>query len=153
SGAATYLGLTRRGPGVGPGEPAKYYADGPRNFMRVVPADDVQSAAIATYMKNHHVKRASVLIDNYPYGEGLAEGFANAARKLGITVVSSDHWDAKAKNYRGLANRVARARPDAVFVAGYMPENAPQLVKDLRAALPDAQLIGPDGMNEATTLV
>src|SRR5262249_37551134 len=150
SGAATYLGLTRRGPGVGPGEPAKHYAGGPRNFLRVVPADDVQAAAIATYMKDHDLKRAYVLIDSYPYGEGLADGFAHAAQKLGITVVGSEHWDAKAKNYRTLASLVARARPQAVFVAGYMPENAPQLVKDLRAVLPHAQLIGPDGMNEAT---
>lgn len=153
SGTATYLGLTRGGPGVGPGEPAKYYKGGPRNFVRVVPADDVQAAAFATYMKDHGLRRAYALMDNFPYGEGLGEGFAHAARKLGITVAGSAHWDAKAKNYRELAGRVARAHPDAVVIAGYIFENAPQLVADLHKALPRAQLIGSDGMNQPETLV
>src|SRR3954465_2707940 len=72
SGTATYLGLTRRGPGVGQGDPARYYPGGRRNFARVVPADDVQSAAIATYLKDHGLSRAYVLMDRDPYGEGLA---------------------------------------------------------------------------------
>jgi branched-chain amino acid transport system substrate-binding protein len=153
SGTATYLGLTRAGPGVGPGEPAKYYGAGPRNFVRVVPADDVQSAAVAKYMKDHGLKRPYVLMDDFAYGQGLADGLAYAARKLGIPVVGRAHWDAKAKDYRALAKRVARANPDTVLIAGYIFENAPQLIKDLRAALPDAQLIGPDGMNQPETIV
>ncbi|TMK69041.1 MAG: hypothetical protein E6G49_12955 [Actinobacteria bacterium] len=53
SGSTTYLGLTRSGPGVGPGEPASFYGGGARNFVRIVPADDVQGAAVATYLKDH----------------------------------------------------------------------------------------------------
>jgi len=153
SGSATYLGLTRAGPGVGAGEPAKHYAGGVRNFLRVVPADDVQSAAVATYMKDHSLSRAYVLADRDPYGEGLAEGFKHAARRLGIQVVGNSHWDAKARRYTSLAKLVASARPDAVFVAGYVFENGPRLVRDLRAALPSALLIGPDGMNQPATIV
>jgi branched-chain amino acid transport system substrate-binding protein len=153
SGTATYLGLTRSGPGVGPGEPAKYYKGGPRNFVRVVPADDVQAAAFAIYMKDHGLRRAYALMDSYPYGEGLAEGFAHAARKLGISVAGSAHWNAKAKNYRELARRVAREHPDAVVIAGYLFENGPQLVADLHKAVSHAQLIGSDGMNQPATLV
>jgi branched-chain amino acid transport system substrate-binding protein len=153
SGSATYLGLTRSGPGVGPGEPASHYKGGTRNFVRLVPADDVQSAAAATYLNDHGMDRAYVLTDKEPYGIGIGEGFSFAARKLGMTIAGTAQWNAKAKDYPALAKRVARARPDAVLIAGYVFENAPQLVKDLRAALPDAQLIGPDGMDQPSSFV
>jgi ABC-type branched-subunit amino acid transport system substrate-binding protein len=48
---------------------------------------------------------------------------------------------------------VARTRPAAVFLGGHVVDNAPQLIKDLGAALPHAQLIGPDAMNEPSTIV
>jgi branched-chain amino acid transport system substrate-binding protein len=153
SGSTTYLGLTRNGPGVGPGEPASFYHGGSRNFVRIVPADDVQAAAIATYLKDHRRQRAYVLTDKDPYGIGIGEAFDFAARKLGITVAGSAQWNAKSKDYRALAKQVAGTHPDAVLTAGYVFENAPQLIKDLRAVLPDAQLIGPDGMNQPSAIV
>lgn len=152
SGTATYLGLTRHGPGVGSGEPDRYY-QGTRNFMRVVPADDVQSAAAAKYLKDHGSKRPFVLTNGDIYGDGLGEAFAFAAKRLGLTLAGTARWNPKAKEYRALAARVARTHPDAVLAAGYIFDNAPQLIKDLRAALPHAQLIGPDGMNQPGTIV
>jgi branched-chain amino acid transport system substrate-binding protein len=153
SGSATYLGLTRSGPGVGPGEPAKNYGGGTRNFVRVVPADDVQGAAIATYLRDKSLSRAYVLSDRDPYGDGLAEAFGHAARKLGVEVTGTAHWNPKAKGYAALAKRIAGTRPDAVFIAGYVFENVPRLIKDLRTALPDALLVGPDGTNQPSTIV
>lgn len=144
--SASYLGLTRAGPGVARGEPASLYGGGPRTFVRVVPADDVQAAAAASYMKNHAIRRAYALADVSAYGEGLGDGFAFAARRLGLVVGGSASWSEDAKDYRQLAARVARVRPDAVFIAGYAFGSAPRLISDLRAALPDAQLIGTDGM-------
>jgi branched-chain amino acid transport system substrate-binding protein len=153
SGSTTYLGLTRSGPGVGPGEPASFYDGGARNFVRIVPADDVQGAAMATYLKDHGTQRAYVLTDKDPYGIGIGDAFSFAARKLGITLAGSAQWNAKAKDYRALARRVAGTHPDAVLTAGYVFDNAPQLIKDLRAALPTAQLMGPDGMNQPSAIV
>jgi branched-chain amino acid transport system substrate-binding protein len=153
SGSATYLGLTRSGPGVAVGEPAKNYRGGPRNFIRVVPADDVQAAAAATWLADHSRSRAYVLAHPDPYGQGLAEGFAYAARKLGVAVVGTAGWDPKAKSYSALAARVAAARPDAVFIGGYVFDNVPQLMKDLRERLPRALLVGPDGTNQPATIV
>ena len=45
SGSPTYLGLTRSGPGVERGDPARNFPTGRRSFVRIVPADDVQGAA------------------------------------------------------------------------------------------------------------
>src|SRR5687768_14566134 len=48
--ANTYVGLTSDEPGAAPGEPDKYY-QGPRNYVRIVPKDTIQGAALATVMK------------------------------------------------------------------------------------------------------
>jgi len=108
---------------------------------------------VATYLKDHGKQRAYVLTDKDPYGIGIGEAFSFAARKLGATLAGSTQWNAKAKDYRALAKRVAGTRPDAVLMAGYVFENAPQLIKDLRAVLPHAQLVGPDGMNQPSAIV
>lgn len=153
SASATYLGLTRAGPGTAPGEPSKFYPTGRRNFIRVVPADDVQAATAAMYLKRKGATRVFALFDAEPYGDGLAEAFATGSKRIGLTVVGAAPWDAKAPDYRRLAKRIARTRADAVFLGGYVFSNAPRLIKDLRAALPRAQLIGPDGMDQPSTIV
>jgi branched-chain amino acid transport system substrate-binding protein len=153
SGTASYLGLTRSGPGVGTGEPGVYYGGRSRNFVRVIPADDVQAAAAASYLRDHGARRPFALTDMNAYGEGLGESFAFAAKQLGLVVAGTARWNPKAVSFKALAARVARTKPDAVLVAGYVSENGPQLIKALRAALPHARLIGPDGMNQFSTIV
>jgi branched-chain amino acid transport system substrate-binding protein len=153
SASTTYLGLTRGGPGVAKGEPRTYFPTGTRSFVRIVPADDVQGAAAAIYARSKGARRAAALNDGDPYGIGLAEAFATAAGRVELTMTRSLRWNPKANNYEALAARIARSRPDAVFLGGYAFDNAPRLVKDLRAALPKAQLIGPDGMNQPAAMV
>ncbi|MFL5894671.1 MAG: branched-chain amino acid ABC transporter substrate-binding protein [Thermoleophilaceae bacterium] len=147
--STTYLGLTRGGPGVGPAEPAVYYPRKLRNFIRLVPADDVQGAAAAIYVKKRGASRAFVLTDKDPYGEGLGAAFRTAAGRIGLTVAGTRRWRPNAHDYRALAAHVRAARPDAVLLAGYAFENAARLLKDVRAALPKAQIIGGDGMYQA----
>src|SRR5262249_20078728 len=47
----TAVGLTSNVAGASPGEPQKYYPTGKRTYVRVVPKDTVQAAALATVMK------------------------------------------------------------------------------------------------------
>jgi branched-chain amino acid transport system substrate-binding protein len=151
--SATYLGLTRAGPGTASHEPSKYYPTGVRNYIRDVPADDVQGAAAAIYVKREGATQAFALSDGQAYGDGLGEAFATTAKRIGMTGVGAARWNPKARDYRGLARRVKRSGADVVFLGGYVFENAPRLIRDLRDALPRAQLIGPDGMNQAATVV
>jgi DNA-binding beta-propeller fold protein YncE len=55
----TYVGLTR--PGMSPGEPGVYYPSGVRNYARVIPADDLQSAADAILAKRLGARRIFVV--------------------------------------------------------------------------------------------
>ncbi len=50
--ANTYVGLTTNEPGSLPGEPTKYYPTGKRTYLRIVPRDTDQAAALIDLMGN-----------------------------------------------------------------------------------------------------
>jgi branched-chain amino acid transport system substrate-binding protein len=144
----TAYGLTKSGPGADEGEPDKYYQANPdvRNYGRVVPIDNIQGAALAQYMKDEGVTSVYILDDAEVYGKGVAANTKIAAEELGIKVAGEDSWEGKAANYRALASKIQATGADAVFTGGIIDNNAPQLYKDLNAAMPDAKLFGPDGV-------
>jgi branched-chain amino acid transport system substrate-binding protein len=142
----TALGLTKSGAGAEPGEPDKYYPSGERNYGRVVPIDTIQGAAVAQWMKDEGVTSVYILDDAEVYGKGVAKNTQASAEKVGIKIAGNDSWDGKASNYRALASKIKSSGADAVFTGGIIDNNAPQLYKDLHAAMPDAKLFGPDGV-------
>ena len=142
----TALGLTKGGAGAEPGEPDKYYPSGERNYGRVVPIDTIQGAAQAQYMKDEGVTNVYILDDAEVYGKGVAKNTQASAEELGLKIAGNDSWDGKAANYRALADKIKATGADAVFTGGIIDNNAPQLYKDLNAAMPDAKLFGPDGV-------
>jgi branched-chain amino acid transport system substrate-binding protein len=142
----TALGLTKGGAGAEPGEPDKYYPSGERNYGRVVPIDTIQGAAMAQYMKDEGVTSVYILDDAEVYGKGVAKNTQAAAEELGLKIAGTDSWDGKASNYRALASKIKSSGADAVFTGGIIDNNAPQLYKDLHAAMPEAKLFGPDGV-------
>jgi branched-chain amino acid transport system substrate-binding protein len=142
----TALGLTKGGAGAEPGEPDKYYPTGERNYGRVVPIDTIQGAAQAQWMSDEGVQSVYILDDAEVYGKGVAANTKTAAEELGIQIAGEDSWDGKASNYRALASKIRDSGADAVFTGGIIDNNAPQLYKDLHAAMPDAKLFGPDGV-------
>jgi ABC-type branched-subunit amino acid transport system substrate-binding protein len=52
---------------------------GTRVFARVIPADDVQAAAMARWAKDGGLAPASIESDDSPYGKTLAKAFTDAA--------------------------------------------------------------------------
>jgi DNA-binding SARP family transcriptional activator/ABC-type branched-subunit amino acid transport system substrate-binding protein len=150
----SYLGLTRPAPGAPPGELESLYPDGERNFARVYPADDVQAAALAALAAEQGAERVFTLDDgDVLYGGELADRFAREARERGLEVVGRDEWDPQASGYEELAARVARARPDVVFLGGTLDSNGGGVLRALGAALGrSATYMAPDGMT-ATALL
>lgn len=153
SASATYLGLTRGGAGVPRSEPDRFYPSGTRSFARLATPDDVSGAAAAMHAKDEGARRVFALDDGEPYGFGVAEAFAEAARRLGLRVAGREQWNPKARDYRRLAERVRASGAEAVFLGGYVSNNGARVIKDLRAALgSDAELMGPDGFNNLDAL-
>ena len=144
----TNVGLTHKGPGTEPGEPGRYYPSGRRSFARVISADDAQGAADAALVVRLHRHRVFVLDDGEDYGFTVAVPFLHAARLLHLKVVGRASWADDQTNFTTLARRVARSKPDTVFLAGFACPACAALVKQLHAALgPRPVLIGPDGWN------
>jgi branched-chain amino acid transport system substrate-binding protein len=144
----TAVGLTKKSPD--PAEPAKYYPTGKRTYGRVVPADNIQSAAQVSYMKSLGVKKLYVLDDKEVYGKGVGDGVAADAKKAGIQVLGDEGIDPKAANYRSVAQKMKSAGADAFFFGGITANNAVQLWGDVFAANPNIKGFGPDGVAETS---
>ena len=61
--ANTYVGLTSDEPGSEPGEPDKFYPTGQRTYVRIVPKDTIQAAALVTLMKSDGCTKVAMTND------------------------------------------------------------------------------------------
>ena len=147
--ANTAVGLTSDEPGAAPGEPDKYYPTGQRHYVRIVPKDTIQGAALATVMKEDGCTKVQLTNDKEVYGAGLASNIESAAEAQQLEIVANDAIDKNAPNYRSLAQKAKSAGADCFIYSGITANNAVQLYKDFAAALPDAKLYGPDGVAES----
>jgi branched-chain amino acid transport system substrate-binding protein len=149
--ANTYPGLTKKGaPGIEPSEPDKYYPGGcKRNYSRVVPADDLQGAVGARWMKELGVTGGVyILHDNELYGKGLADVFRGEAQKQGLKEAGYEGAP-KADNFRTLANKVAASGADWVYYSGLTANNGGFLLRDLKAAKSTIKFMSVDGVAES----
>jgi branched-chain amino acid transport system substrate-binding protein len=147
--ANTAVGLTSDEPGSDEGEPEKYYPTGERHYLRIVPKDTIQGAALATLMKEDGCKAAYILNDKEVYGAGLARNIEAAAEAQGLDVLGNEGIDPKAPNFRSQAANMKSEGADCFVFSGITANGAVQLFKDVAAALPNAKLYGPDGVAES----
>jgi branched-chain amino acid transport system substrate-binding protein len=145
--ANTAVELTK--PGMGePHEPAAYRPTGKVNYVRVVPADDIQGKVAADWAKEMGVERAFVLHDREVYGKGIAEIFRRRAEERGIAVTGFEGVDSRASNYRSLVTKIKEQNPQLVYFGGTTQSNGGQLAKDLVAGGLDVKFMVPDGCFE-----
>ena len=96
--ANTAVGLTSDEPGSEAGEPEKYYPSGERHYLRIVPKDTIQGAAVATLMKKDGCTKAYMLNDKEVYGAGLSRNIENSAKAQGLEILANEGIDPKAPN-------------------------------------------------------
>ena len=148
--ANTYVGLTTDAPGSEAGEPEKFYPTGNRNYLRIVPIDTIQGAALASLMKERGLWERL-----HPQRQGgLRRGPGAEHRELGEGDRARGAWRTRASTRRRRTS--ARRRPamksagaDCFVFSGITANGAVQLFKDVHAALPDTNLYGPDGVCES----
>jgi branched-chain amino acid transport system substrate-binding protein len=145
----TAVGITSSDPGASPGEPDKYYPTGVRTYARVLPKDTYQGAALVAVAKEKDCASAYVLNDKEVYGAGLAKNVELAAKKAGLEIKGDEGIDKNAANYRSLASKIKATGAQCFIYAGITANNAVQIFKDMAAALPDAPLLGPEGVGES----
>ncbi len=150
SAANTAVGLTKK---FDEGEPEKYYPSGcKKNYHRVIPNDLLQGKAGALWTSQLGAKKVWIVDDTEVYGKGLADVYANEAPGNGLEILGRDGIDGKASDYKALADKIKAAGPDLVYYGGITQNNAGQLWRDLRDAMPDVKLMGPDGIFESEFL-
>jgi branched-chain amino acid transport system substrate-binding protein len=144
----TAVGITSDDPGAEPGEPDKYYPSGERTYVRVLPKDTYQGAALVALAKDEGCASAYILNDKEVYGAGLAKNVELSAKDQGLEIKGDDGIDKSAANYRSLGQKVARTGAECMIYTGITANNAVQIFKDMAVALPDAPLLGPEGVGE-----
>jgi branched-chain amino acid transport system substrate-binding protein len=150
--ANTYPGLTKPGKGTAD-EPGIYYPDGCKhNYFRVVPADDLQGDVGAKWAKELGLTKVYIVDDSQVYGKGIADVFDASAQKEGLEVLGHDQITGKETDYKALAEKIKATSPQLVYFGGITQQNAGQLWRDIRAAMPDVKLMGPDGIYEKAFL-
>ena len=147
--ANTAVGLTTNEPGADKGEPDKYYPTGNRHYLRLVPKDTIQGAAMATIMKEDGCTNLAIANDKEVYGGGLSKNIESSAEAQSIKIAFNEGIDPKAPNFRSLAARAKSAGVDCFAFSGTTPNGGVQIFKDFSAAIPDAKLYGPDGVSNA----
>ena len=146
--ANTAVGLTSDDAGADEGEPEKYYPTGQRHYLRIVPKDTIQGAALATVMKKDGCQNVYILNDKEVYGAGLARNIEMSAQEQGLEVLANEGIDPKAPNFRSLAAGMKSEGADCFVFGGITANGGVQLYKDVLAAMPDIGLYGPDGVAE-----
>src|SRR3954468_9908749 len=143
--------LTREQPGAPPGTgPARYYPNGKRTFLRLVPIDFAQAAALVAWARDRGVRRLAVVQDEEVFGRVLGQQIATAADRAGlpVTEVAEPHDDPA--TFADFAKKVAAKRPDGILYTGIGDANAGQLLTTLRRAVPGAHLFASSALVAAS---
>lgn len=123
-----------------------YDTSKPRNYFRVVVADDVQGAAAANWATELGFKKAYVINDQEVYGKGVAGVFASTFTKAGGTVLANEGIEKSQPDYKSLMAKVKDSGADLLYFGGLVDDGGPQLAKDAKAVAPTVQFMGPDGI-------
>ncbi len=149
--ANTYVGLTK--PGLGAeGEPDVYYPNGERNYVRVIPADDLQGAVGAEWARDLGLTTVYILDDGELYGRGIADVFENTSNSLGLQVLGRESIDPRAAGYEVLAAQIKDLDPDLIYFGGITQNNVGRLIKDIRNSGYPSEIMAPDGIYEQAFL-
>jgi branched-chain amino acid transport system substrate-binding protein len=147
--ANTAIQLTKEHPTNPEGYPDVLYPTGTRNYMRVVPSDDLQGAAGANYAINDLGRsNAFVLHDNQTYGKGVAQVFNDTFEELGGSIAGFEAFDPNAPEYQALMTRIASTGCDLVYCGAIVNLNTSKLLQDMRTLMApeDVTFLGPDGL-------
>ncbi|MFI6869714.1 branched-chain amino acid ABC transporter substrate-binding protein [Nocardia sp. NPDC050406] len=121
--------------------------NGWKTFFRGLGNDGIQGPAVAKYLLGTgKYKKICVAADNTDYGVGLAKTLTET---LGATADPSCAVNVKEgdKDFSAAVSKLAAAKPDAIYYAGYYAEAAP-FVQQLRSGGVTATFISDDGTKD-----
>jgi branched-chain amino acid transport system substrate-binding protein len=138
------VGFTKE-KGANPGEPDKYYPTRDRNFVRLVPADDVQAAALLDLMRDEKATSAYLVQDGKLYGQALSRLLGRGARDKGVRV-KGQSVDLDDVDVTKLAAQVQASGADAFVYLGEWHPKLGSLFGAVATDAPKLKLFGPSAI-------
>lgn len=122
-------------------------ARGLPSVFRTAFNDKIQGPADANFVLNElGLKKASIMHDGSPYGQGLAEAFAEAFIAGGGEIVGdTEAVTVGEKDFRAALTKIAAGAPEIIFFGGFHPEAAVIATQMEEVGLADAALMSADG--------
>jgi branched-chain amino acid transport system substrate-binding protein len=131
-----------QGDNWGKGEKKRPFA----TYFRTATTDVIQGKFAAQYLYNDAKKRKVFVVDDkQTYGAGLAAIFSEEFKRLGGTVVGTDHVTVKETDFSSTASKVKSSGADSVYFGGQYPEGGllSDQIKKTGAKIPT---MGGDGI-------
>jgi branched-chain amino acid transport system substrate-binding protein len=139
--------LTRQQPGAVQGTgPARYYPNGKRTFLRLVPRDALQADELVDWAREQGGQRIAIVQDEQVFGRALAQQVAVAAERLHLPVTDLAEPHDDPAGFDEFARKLAAKRPDVVIYTGIGDPTAGLLLQAIRRALPGARLFGSSAL-------
>jgi branched-chain amino acid transport system substrate-binding protein len=114
------------------------------NVSRICGRDDVQGPVGARFAAaDLKIKSVYIVHNKTFYGQGIADRFQEAAKKLGIKVLGYEGTEERA-NFAPLIIPIKAIKPDLVYFGGEYPQGA-LLLKQMREKGVTSTFMGPDG--------
>ncbi len=92
------------------------------------------------------IKTVAVIDDRTAYGQGLADIFADTAKKLGLNVVERQYTTDKATDFLPILTAIKGKKPDAIFFGGMDPQGGPMLRQMDQLGMTGVKFMGGDGL-------
>lgn len=119
---------------------------GNETFFRVVPRDDVQAPALATFMAEDLGAQSVYIIDDQTvYSVGLADAATETLQELGVTDIERESITQDTSDFSALLTRVQSASPDVLFIPLQLAAQGAQIAKQMEELGVEATLVGSDG--------
>lgn len=147
SSGSTAVKLTKPTPELG----ERIRPTGIRTFGRVVPNDNVQAAALASFMDEEDVNEVFVVDDGDTYGEGLRYRFEKVADATGIKISGATTLTREAQ-VGDVAERMTSSGADALLFAGSDLDLARDLFETVHRENGFIKLFGGDGLSFSSFL-
>ncbi|MEU6392568.1 branched-chain amino acid ABC transporter substrate-binding protein [Streptomyces sp. NPDC046939] len=117
-----------------------------KTYFRTAITDEVQGGFAADYVyKTLKKKKVFVVDDKQTYGAGLAGIFGKSFKKLGGTVVGTDHVNVGDKDFATLVTKIKNSGAELLYYGGQYDESQ-VLTKQLKDSGAKIPLMGGDGM-------
>ena len=146
--------LTVADPGGGGEGPVRYYPEGNRTFVRVIPHAGLQAQVLVTWARERGARSIAIVRDDGVFGRELANWTLEMATRARLPA-EAERIRPDADDYEDVALEVAERRPGAVIYTGQAGPDTDLAVAALRRALPSTPLLAtsavssgpPDGVD------